>query len=363
MARMALPLALGALLVAAVAPSQAAAPVQRSLLVVGDSLALFAQPYVKRELPLWSVRERVQAARRAAEATKLLRAYGRHRLPPVIHVSLGTIDEPQRTGEFRAAVRGVMRLAGPRRCVVWANVYRPAREGTGYDGFNRILAEEDAARDNLRVVDWEAMVEQNRGWLLGDAVHVTADGYRARARAIAAEVRGCRAWLARARRGVLVNGDSLAFDSLPFLTRELRGRRVIGDIRFARRAGQGAAVLRRYGRRLPAVIHVSLGTADDPGRPGAFRRAVRRLMRAAGPGRCVVWANVWRPVEAGPGFEDLNAVLAGGARRRDNLRVVDWAAMVAANPHWLDSDSIHVDDAGNHARARAVARAIRACDA
>ena len=340
--------------------AQAAGPPPRSLLVVGDSLGLFTQPYLERELPRWRTAARVRPAERATDAVRLLHAHP-GRLPTVIHVSLGTIDEPEKITAFRRAVRRVMRLVGPRRCVVWANIFRPARDGIGYDGFNGVLDRQAAQRDNLRVVDWRAMVDANRHWLLGDAVHVSAAGYRARARAVAQEVRPCRTRLRQRGRRVLVNGDSLAFDSLPFIRRELPRWRVLDDIWFARRVSEGARVLRRYGRRLPPVIHASLGTGDDPAETAAFRRSLRDIMRVVGSGRCVVWTNIWRPVQSGPGFNLVNTVLADEAARRPNLRVVDWAAMVAANTHWLKPDGIHVSAAGNRARARAVAREIRRC--
>ena len=357
--RMALAAAAAALLLLS-GSAHAAGPPPRSLLVVGDSLGLFTQPHLERELQRWRVAARVRPAERATDAVRLLRAHPGP-LPTVVHVSLGTIDEPEKVPAFRRSLLRVMRVVGPRRCVVWANISRPARDGIGYDGFNRVLERQAARRDNLRVVDWRAMVDANGEWLLGDAVHVSAAGYRARARAVAREVRRCRTRLRERGRRVLVNGDSLAFDSLPFIRRELPRWRVLDDVWFARRASQGAAVLRRYGRRLPPVIHASLGTGDDPAQTAAFRRSIRAMMRVAGARRCVVWANIWRPVQSGPGYDLLNAVLADEAARRPNLRVVDWAAMVAANPQWLKEDRIHVFTAGNRARARAIAREIRRC--
>jgi lysophospholipase L1-like esterase len=110
----------------------------------------------------------------------------------VIHVSLGTNDDPRAVGAFRAAIRDVMDVAGPRRCVVWTNIVRPAVAGAGYGGYNRALARESRPRDNLRVVNWARMVRQNPGWLGADGVHVDAEGYRERARAVARSVRRCR---------------------------------------------------------------------------------------------------------------------------------------------------------------------------
>jgi hypothetical protein len=160
---------------------------------------------------------------------------------------------------------------------------------------------------------------------------------------------------------LLVLGDSLAFDSKPYIARALPRWRLVDEIGFARRVRDGAPVVRSYGRRLPRVIHVSLGTADDPAALDELRGGVRRVMRIAGARRCVIWANVWRPVADGPGFELFNAMLAEEARPRPNLRVLDWHSMVAAHDEWLLRDGVHVNAEGNRARARALRRELRVC--
>ena len=90
-------------------------------------------------------------SRHAYEGADVMRAYGRG-LPRVIHVSLGTNDDPRSLDAFRAAIRAVMAVAGPRRCVVWANIVRPPVAGASYAGYNRVLAAESHPRRNLRVV-------------------------------------------------------------------------------------------------------------------------------------------------------------------------------------------------------------------
>ena len=137
------------------------------------------------------MRQSTKVSRHASEGADVMRRYGR-RLPRVIHVSLGTNDDPSQTGAFRAAVREVMDVAGGRRCVVWANIVRPPYGGVSYRGYNRVLAREDERRDNLRVVNWVRMVRRHPEWLADDGVHVSAAGYRARARAVARAVRLCR---------------------------------------------------------------------------------------------------------------------------------------------------------------------------
>jgi lysophospholipase L1-like esterase len=85
-----------------------------------------------------------------------------------------------------------MDVVGPRRCVVWTNIVRPAVAGASYAGYNRALARESEPLENLRVVNWVRMVRENPQWVVGDGVHVNAEGYRARAKAISRSVRRCR---------------------------------------------------------------------------------------------------------------------------------------------------------------------------
>jgi lysophospholipase L1-like esterase len=186
-------------LVVSVLPLAAAAPSTgvpvdaartRNLLVNGDSLAVGTAPYIPRALRRWRVTQSTAISRHAFEGASVMRAYGR-RLPRVIHVSLGTNDDPRNLSGFRAAIRAVMAVAGPRRCVVWANIVRPPVAGASYAGYNRVLAQESKPRKNLRVVDWARMVRENPHWLAGDGVHVTASGYQYRARRVARSVRRC----------------------------------------------------------------------------------------------------------------------------------------------------------------------------
>jgi hypothetical protein len=187
--------AIVALAVAAAAPLTAGAPadssMSRRLLVNGDSLAVGTAPYIPRELRRWRVTQSTAISRHAPEGASVLRAYGRG-LPRVIHVSLGTNDDPRNLSGFRAAIRAVMAAAGPRRCVVWANIVRPAVGGGNSTGGKKGVARESRPRENLRVVNWARMVRRNPHWLAGDGVHVSADGYQERARNIARSVRRCR---------------------------------------------------------------------------------------------------------------------------------------------------------------------------
>ena len=162
-------------------------------------------------------------------------------------------------------------------------------------------------------------------------------------------------------RRLLVDGDSLAVGTAPYLPRELGRWKVIQSTSVSRHAYEGAGVMRAFGRRLPRVIHISLGTNDDPRSVDAFRSGIRDVMAVAGPGRCVVWANIVRPAVAGASYAGYNRALAREASRRENLRIVNWVGMVREHPEWVGPDGVHVDAKGYVARAKAVARAVKRC--
>jgi lysophospholipase L1-like esterase len=181
-----------ALVLAAVllAAAPAAAQAER-LFVNGDSLAVGARPYMPDALPRWRIATSASVGRHAREGPPVLSA--RSRLPRHIAVSLGTNDDPRHTDAFRAAVEETMAIAGEGRCVVWANIVRPPVAGASYGGYNRVLREEAAEHGNLELVDWRTLVRRHPAWLTPDGVHVTADGYRGRARAFARALRRCPA--------------------------------------------------------------------------------------------------------------------------------------------------------------------------
>ena len=165
-----------------------------------------------------------------------------------------------------------------------------------------------------------------------------------------------RGFRARAPR-VFVNGDSLAVGTRPYLPRALPGWPMSQSTSISRQAGDGAGVLRAQGRNLAQIIVVSLGTNGSAGATAYFRDAVRAVMRVAGRGRCVVWANIVRP----GAYERLNAILAEENRRRRNLLVFDWASMARRNPGWFAPDGVHPNATGYKARARGIAAKVRDC--
>jgi hypothetical protein len=160
-------------------------------------------------------------------------------------------------------------------------------------------------------------------------------------------------------RTLIVNGDSLAVGTEPYLPGALPGWRIETSASISRHASEGAPLLSAQGS-LPEYIAMSLGTNDDPSMTDAFRSAIDQTMEVAGE-RCVVWVNIYRPAVAGTSYDGYNSVLAEESQQRPNLRVVDWHALVSQHPEWLGPDGVHVNATGYQARARALAQALREC--
>jgi hypothetical protein len=159
-----------------------------------------------------------------------------------------------------------------------------------------------------------------------------------------------------------VVGDSLAVGVEPHLADLLPGWRIQTSASIGKETSEGVAEI--TGGKLPPVLVVSLGTNDDPSAVSTFQSQIERVLRAAGPGRCVVWANIVRPPYQGVSYAGYNRTLARTAAVNPNLVLVDWAGMVSRNPGLVSSsDGVHATPSGYEARARAVAAAMQSCGA
>ena len=166
------------------------APSVHRAFVVGDSLAVGAQPYLEADLPGWRIEQSAFTGRHTDDGVSEL-AGRAGSLPPVIVVSLGTNDDPSATSTFDRQVRTVLGAAGPNRCVIWPNIVRPPYNGVSYAGYNRVLSREESLHPNLIVIDWVGMASQHPEWFGSDGVHPSPSGYAARARVIAQAVNYC----------------------------------------------------------------------------------------------------------------------------------------------------------------------------
>lgn len=160
---------------------------------------------------------------------------------------------------------------------------------------------------------------------------------------------------------VYVDGDSIAYGTDLFLAAYLRGWTISTSVDVSRHTYQGVATIEVLGRdgTLPYVVVVNLGTNDDPRAVRQFNSYVVRVVRAAGPERCVIWATIVRPPYAGVSYDGLNRVLVAAAARWQSFHVFDWRPLARAHPAWFGSDGVHPSIPGYRVRAKLLASFIR----
>jgi lysophospholipase L1-like esterase len=188
-----LPALVAALVACALVPGAASAQLvavnpSSQVLVVGDSLAVGLRPYLAAELGT-DVAWDAKSGRTTPQGLFALRAALRTVEPSTVVVSLGTNDgsDPLR---FRDRIDRVLAAIGPDRCVVWSNIYRPARKGP-YVALNSVLVREAARVGRLHLIDWNSAVAR-RAVTLPDGLHPDPAGFAYRSRMIADAVRtGC----------------------------------------------------------------------------------------------------------------------------------------------------------------------------
>ncbi len=176
------------LVTSAAAPAAAGAP--RTVLHYGDSLTVGTGLYLSSFLPGWSITESASIGRHADEAPGAVRSLSSS-LPRVLVISLGANDDPGAVTAFAKDVRHIVATAGRNRCVIWSTVVRPPYNGVSYDGYNRVLRahrDDDLELPSLRLAGAR---RRTPGVVRSDGVHPTADGYRARAAALAKLVKSC----------------------------------------------------------------------------------------------------------------------------------------------------------------------------
>ena len=156
----------------------------RTVLDLGDSLSVGTDPYLRPRLRAYRIQRHYDIGLHAYDAATIVTGMERS-LPSVLVVSAGTNDDPRIVSTFERAIATILATAGRTRCVVWPTIARPPAVGKSYDGLNRALARAAARHPNLVLVGWAWRVRLHPRWLSADGVHVSAEGYRARAAAIA----------------------------------------------------------------------------------------------------------------------------------------------------------------------------------
>jgi len=155
---------------------------------------------------------------------------------------------------------------------------------------------------------------------------------------------------------VFIVGDSLTVGSAPYLRRKLgpEVRSVTVDAQVGRFTGPGISKLKTKRAKKSQIWVVALGTNDSPSK-SQTRKNVKEVMRHAG-NRSVIWVNVVRP----GGYGGVNRILSKADNARDNLSVLDWAAVIRSKSSLLTGDRVHLTSYGYKIRAKLTKRAVLA---
>ncbi|MCW2992372.1 MAG: hypothetical protein JWM73_2966 [Solirubrobacterales bacterium] len=172
----------------------------RTMIVIGDSLAIGMAGTLRSLLPDWDVPVDGRTGRPLAEGMQILAetpmptgSRGSH---AILAFSLGTNDGPESADALEAAVRRSMTYLGAHGCALWATIARPPLGGVSYAAMNDrllALAQEPELYGRLLVIPWKREYDRHKSWRRGDGVHATPEGYAGRAQLYAQAASGCPA--------------------------------------------------------------------------------------------------------------------------------------------------------------------------
>lgn len=170
----------------------------RTLIMIGDSLAVGTAEALAADLPDWRVSTDGRVSRPLAEGMRIL---DRTRLPSgaagehaVLAFSLFTNDSPTALDALEEAVRTSVARAGSHGCAIWATISRPPLNGVSYHAANvrlERLAADSRLSGRLLLVPWAELVAQHPELIGPDHVHATPAGYQARAQLYAQAAQFC----------------------------------------------------------------------------------------------------------------------------------------------------------------------------
>jgi peptidoglycan/LPS O-acetylase OafA/YrhL len=145
----------------------ATAPTGDDVLIVGDSVMVGTTPALQQRLPAIDVDAEVgRQLRDAADVVAALDGAGRMRPTVVVHLGNNGSATPEQLDRL------IERLSGAQRIFfITANAPRPWR-----DAVNERIAALATSHPNVRVLDWNAVVEHEDGLIGSDNVHVTPTG-------------------------------------------------------------------------------------------------------------------------------------------------------------------------------------------
>jgi hypothetical protein len=159
------------------------------IVIIGDSISFGAQ----EEYPLAMPDDDVEVIatpgiRLAPQALEIARAVGER--PDVLVIELGTNDVPVYEPAFLGEIDDVLEETDDLPCVLWVNVF-VTKFATNAMIVNDHLDEAADDHDNLQIVDWFTLANDDRSLLSPDGLHPNEEGQRVLAQAVATSAARC----------------------------------------------------------------------------------------------------------------------------------------------------------------------------
>jgi hypothetical protein len=158
---------------------------------------------------------------------------------------------------------------------------------------------------------------------------------------------------------VFVLGDSVLVGADAALASALPGHPVTLQASIGQSLLGAPTIIEARRAELGDVVVIGLG-ANDGTDPVEFNRRIDALMGTLAGVERVIWIN--QP-SFEPGRAAMNAELGAAQARWPSLRVIDWAARVAANPGFVAGDGLHLSPEGQARMAELVRRKVASFEA
>ena len=161
------------------------------VLVVGDSLGVGTEPYLREALPGVDITVDAETGRPSSTGLAVLQSLVSD-AHDVVVFDLGTNDDPAQPQALAEHLGQARAIAG-NQCLVVATINQPPVSGVSDAGLNHAVDAFVTSTPGVQVADWRGAVTGQPGLLQADGVHGTAEGYAFRAELIADAILACAA--------------------------------------------------------------------------------------------------------------------------------------------------------------------------
>ncbi len=153
---------------------------------------------------------------------------------------------------------------------------------------------------------------------------------------------------------VYVVGDSVLLGTVDTLPAAMHGWRVTMNCVESRRLPEAIPIIRANRSKMGSVVVIQMGNNYIAGEDGTFASQINTTMRILRRVPLVVWVTV---AEKWTSRIGINNAIRAAAHRFANVRVADWAPIMAAHPSYA-YDGLHLTPSGRLAMARLIAHVV-----